>query len=404
MKTRVGIINELPLLRKNNCFSRILPKSLKNHSKIMKYFSIAITQRQKEFTTSNLFVIYALISSLALHIPILIIGFNSIIDKNFSEIDEQPIELVTLEKTYDENLKLPEKIVSKQQLNNNTTNQNKTPLQSPSPVLSIDVSNQVKTEVNIPDIKQKSTPIAKTSVQKIPNKVSRTKITAATPVKTNSPTSSASKQSVLEKIGTTIPNENTQTDSNNQEQSEIVQTQNNQIHPPLEEENTTQEPTENIPPTLSTEENQQQQENTNTPTLTSSPVSDGQLQLNLVECSECLINYPQTALVKRIEGHTEVIVDYNDQGKVINYSLKNSSGSEELNLAVLEQIRKFKFKPLIGGKSALKVRINFAISGTQYHRTLKEKQRKREQKRLQREKENKPLETNKLEIDIIINS
>lgn len=327
----------------------------------MKYSNIAIAQRHQEIITTKKWLIYALISSGILHFVILAIAFNFIIAKNWIKPIENPIELVFLE--------TPKPIANQQlthtKITKNITNQTQIPSSPPQATKNTTIT-------------PKSPPPSKNSPQTITNQTN----TTITKPPTQQPTP--------EQITPKIDSENPQLNNQNQQQSQTNPTENKFTPPKVSE-------------TLSSSENQLNQDNINLPLPIPSLPSDTQPPISTVECNECIINYPEQALAKKIEGHTELILDINEQGKVTNYSLHKSSGSPELDIPSREQIRRFQFKPLILPKQGFKIRINFAISGTPYHRTLQTRQAKQEQKRLQRIRENKPPE-NKIEIDVVVNS
>lgn len=338
----------------------------------MKYSQIR--QRQQEAITANYFLIYALIISAISHYLIFAIASHFFLTKILPSPEETPIELVILEP--------PNPTISKQQATINPTNQTPTP--PPSPV----VENPVENQINITN----PTSPQKTLLQKTTNQPATTTPPPSTKTgiqRNNNQQPTPKKQPLPAKIAAK-PNPN-------QQPSPTDSPENNSITP---------ESTPEVPETPPTNENQSNPainpENINTPTPspeseppTTEPPSDE------VRCRECVIKYPQIALDKKIEGHTELIVDINQQGKITNYFLHKTSGSPELDIPSLEQIRNLQFQPLIVPKQQFKIRINYAISGTQYHQKLQERQRKNEQKRLQRIRENKPPE-NKIEIDVII--
>ncbi|MEA5574464.1 energy transducer TonB [Calothrix sp. UHCC 0171] len=115
------------------------------------------------------------------------------------------------------------------------------------------------------------------------------------------------------------------------------------------------------------------------------PKSPSSSKLNRADCQECNIKYPENARKRKIEGNPEVTIDYNDKGIVTNVRLNRSSGSQELDEALLEQARNFKLKPSEGGKQGVRVSANFAIQGSQNHREAIARKKKREEQRQQRE-------------------
>jgi TonB family protein len=98
------------------------------------------------------------------------------------------------------------------------------------------------------------------------------------------------------------------------------------------------------------------------------PKSPSSSKLDRADCQECNIRYPESARKRKIEGNPEVALDYDDKGTVTNVRLNRSSGSQELDDALLEQARNFKLKPSEGGKQGVRVSANFAIQGSQRHR------------------------------------
>jgi TonB family protein len=109
------------------------------------------------------------------------------------------------------------------------------------------------------------------------------------------------------------------------------------------------------------------------------------IKLNLADCQECKIYYPESVRHRRIEGNPEVAIDYDENGRVTNVRLTRSSGHRELDNALLEQARDFKLKPSVGGKQGIRVEGNYAMEGSRSQRRLRARQRKKEEQRLQRE-------------------
>jgi len=116
-------------------------------------------------------------------------------------------------------------------------------------------------------------------------------------------------------------------------------------------------------------------------------INDTDLKLNPADCEECRITYPETAKIRGIEGNPEVAIDYDSQGRVTKVRLTRSSGSDELDNALLSQARDFKLKPSESGKQGVRVSGNYAIKGSRRHRKLQAQKRQREEKRRQRQAE-----------------
>ncbi len=117
---------------------------------------MVISQRQKESTTANNFLIYALIFSAILHSLIFAIASHFFLTKILPSPEETPIELMTLEP--------PNLTISKQQATINPTNQNPTP--PPSQV----VENPVENQINVIN----PTSFQKTLLQKTTNQPATT--------------------------------------------------------------------------------------------------------------------------------------------------------------------------------------------------------------------------------------
>ncbi|MEB3178481.1 MAG: TonB family protein [Nostocaceae cyanobacterium] len=121
-------------------------------------------------------------------------------------------------------------------------------------------------------------------------------------------------------------------------------------------------------------------------------INDTDLKLNTADCEECRITYPETAKRRGIEGNPEVAIDYDSQGRVTKVRLTRSSGSDELDNALLEQARDFKLKPTESGKQGVRVSGNYAIKRSRRHRELQAQKRQREEKRRQRQAEARQTE------------
>ncbi|MBD2664281.1 hypothetical protein B6N60_01175 [Richelia sinica FACHB-800] len=122
------------------------------------------------------------------------------------------------------------------------------------------------------------------------------------------------------------------------------------------------------------------------------PVAITNSKLNPADCQECKIKYPDSARRRGIEGNPEVSVDYNDKGIVTKVVLSRSSGSEELDNALIEQAKNFQLKPSEGGRTGVRVLANFAIQGSRRYRQLRDRQTSR-----QRQRENSQSNSNQTE-------
>jgi TonB family protein len=122
------------------------------------------------------------------------------------------------------------------------------------------------------------------------------------------------------------------------------------------------------------------------------PVPTTNSKLNPADCQECKIKYPESARRRGIEGNPEVSVDYNDKGIVTKVILRRSSGSEELDNALIEQAKNFQLKPSEGGRTGVRVLANFAIQGSRRYRQLRDRQTSR-----QRQRENSQSNSNQTE-------
>ncbi|BAZ10355.1 hypothetical protein NIES4071_21700 [Calothrix sp. NIES-4071] len=103
-------------------------------------------------------------------------------------------------------------------------------------------------------------------------------------------------------------------------------------------------------------------------------------KLDPADCQECIIEYPERSRRRKIEGSPEVSIDVDENGKVTNARLNRSSGSQELDEALLEQARKFKLKPSARVSQGVRVSANFVIDGSQRHQELQQRKRKRGKK------------------------
>jgi TonB family protein len=113
------------------------------------------------------------------------------------------------------------------------------------------------------------------------------------------------------------------------------------------------------------------------------PSIDTGSKLNPADCQECIIKYPEGAKRRGVEGSPQVSIDYDDNGRVTNIRLSRSSGSHELDEALVSQARAFKLKPLAGGRKGVSVSANYVIANSQHYRDSQKRKKRREERRQQ---------------------
>ena len=113
----------------------------------------------------------------------------------------------------------------------------------------------------------------------------------------------------------------------------------------------------------------------NTPIATApTPPRENGSKLNRADCLECQIKYPDRARRRGVEGNPEVAIDTDAQGNVTRVRLISSSGDSELDEAAQQAAQQWKLTPTEGGREGVRASVNFAIKGSQRHRKLQERQ------------------------------
>lgn len=96
----------------------------------------------------------------------------------------------------------------------------------------------------------------------------------------------------------------------------------------------------------------------------------------------CRINckplYPESARRRGEEGQPQLRIDIGSDGKATNIQLARSSGNRELDEAALRGARWAKYKAPSSGRQGVLVKVDFAIEGSERHRQLQERQKRRE--------------------------
>ncbi|WP_413172124.1 energy transducer TonB [Anabaena azotica] len=124
-------------------------------------------------------------------------------------------------------------------------------------------------------------------------------------------------------------------------------------------------------------ENKPKKEETPVATAPKPPKENGS-KLNRADCIRCDIKYPDKARRRGIEGQAEVALDTDANGIVTFVRLIRSSGDNELDEAAQQAAQEWKLKPTDGGRQGVRASVNFAIKGSQRHRQLQKRQRKRQ--------------------------
>ncbi|KAF3890112.1 MULTISPECIES: energy transducer TonB [Nostocales] len=79
------------------------------------------------------------------------------------------------------------------------------------------------------------------------------------------------------------------------------------------------------------------------------------------DCIKCYVAYPKIAKQQGIEGTVEVAFDVNNNGNPINIRLVRSSGSRELDDALIQQVPNFQLDPKSAGRKNIRLTVNFSI-------------------------------------------
>lgn len=86
-----------------------------------------------------------------------------------------------------------------------------------------------------------------------------------------------------------------------------------------------------------------------------------------------------------IEGTARVIYDVDQNGRVINLRLRQSSGNAAIDQATLDAISQWQFEASATGRRGVQNRVNFVETGSDFHRQV-EQQRRIEQQQQQAER------------------
>jgi TonB family protein len=402
----------------------------------MGFSIVTIEQREKEAKALKSFLLYSLISSVALHTAVLALFINKFFLKA-PEVTEAPIEVTILETIPQEIAQLPVEIKSLPQTNSGGGgNQGG------------GISTSTETAINI--IKSSVAPITQQNPPKTTNNLITKPsqlITTSKPTTTTNPV-------------TTVPIENTTpepTTTTNPVTTEPIQTANTIFTniTPLQSKTQTNTSSDNIPSNLTTSTQSPEKKNIisnlgdyswrnilgkgtgsgvgngtssgvgngtssgvgngtgsgvgngtgsgvgngtgsgvgngtgsgvgngtgsgnetgNTPIATApTPPRENGSKLNRADCLECQIKYPDRARRRGVEGNPEVAIDTDAQGNVTRVRLISSSGDSELDEAAQQAAQQWKLTPTEGGREGVRASVNFAIKGSQRHRKLQERQ------------------------------
>ncbi len=370
----------------------------------MGFSIVTIEQREKEAKALKSFLVYSLISSVALHTGVLALFINKFFLKA-PEVTEAPIEVTILETIPQEIAQLPVEIKSLPQTNSGGGgNQGG------------GISTSTETAINI--IKSSVAPIT----QQNPPKTTNNLITKPSQLLTTS------KPTTTTNPVTTVPIENTTpepTTTTNPVTTEPIQTANtiSTNITPLQSKTQTNTSSDNIPSNLTTSTQSPEKKNIisnlgdyswrnilgngtgsgvgkgtgsgvgngtgsgvgngtgsgnetgNTPIATAPiPPRENGSKLNRADCLECQIKYPDRARRRGVEGNPEVAIDTDAQGNVTRVRLISSSGDSELDEAAQQAAQQWKLTPTEGGREGVRASVNFAIKGSQRHRKLQERQ------------------------------
>ena len=94
--------------------------------------------------------------------------------------------------------------------------------------------------------------------------------------------------------------------------------------------------------------------------------------------SNCKPLYPESARRRGEEGQPQLRIDIGSDGKATNIQLARSSGNRELDEAALRGARRAKYKAPSSGRQGVLVKVDFAIEGSERHRQLQERRKRRE--------------------------
>ena len=400
----------------------------------MGFSIVTIEQREKEAKALKSFLVYSLMSSVALHTGVLALFINKFFLKA-PEVTETPIEVTILETIPQEIAQLPVEIKSLPQTNSGGGGNQGGGISTPT-----------ETAINI--IKSSVAPIT----QQNPPKTTNNLITKPSqPLTTSKPTTTTNPVR-------TVPIENTTpepTNTTNPVTTEPIQTANTTSTniTPLQSETQTNTSSDNIPSNLTTSTQSPEKKNIisnlgdhswrnilgkgtspgvgngtspgvgdgtspgvgngtgsgvgngtgagnetgNTPKPDNTPIAtapkpprENGSKLNRADCLECQIKYPDKARRRGVEGNPEVAIDTDAQGNVTRVRLISSSGDNELDEAAQQAAQQWKLTPTEGGREGVRASVNFAIKGSQRHRKLQERQIEKQREVAKKKPEKEP--------------
>lgn len=91
--------------------------------------------------------------------------------------------------------------------------------------------------------------------------------------------------------------------------------------------------------------------------------------------------YPERARKRGVEGAAKVAVDVDDKGNVTNVRVTQSSGDAELDEAAARAARRWKFDTPNGARQGVVAKVDFALEGSQRHRQVQEREKRRKVRR-----------------------
>ncbi|MBE9056859.1 energy transducer TonB [Sphaerospermopsis sp. LEGE 08334] len=387
----------------------------------MSFSSTALEQREKELKTLKTFLTYSLIGSLAIHIGLLASGIGSLLTKAAIEETEEPLEITFVETPPEEKKPIEEpqeeikpQVVENSRVFTSTNNSSDTSATVfvPQPVV---VQKQT---VQSPVIKLPIVPAPKIEPLKpLPSvtqaTVSPQKVYTPQPVvsqltaKASPKTADTQPQSISETKNTPVQPSSTETtavkpsstsstdlskllagirDSRaNQEVSELSQanadnggnTVGRSTGLRVRRDLGNVPSVNNEPSNTATVATAPTQPKINTNTNTKTGSGNGR-----AACRECNTSYPDWAKRRGVEGRVEVAVDTDNKGNVTNVRLLRSSGNDKLDAEHLERAQKWKLKPSSEGRQGVTIGTEYAIAGSQRHRQLQERKKKRETEKI----------------------
>ncbi|MBW4554594.1 MAG: energy transducer TonB [Trichormus sp. ATA11-4-KO1] len=95
-------------------------------------------------------------------------------------------------------------------------------------------------------------------------------------------------------------------------------------------------------------------------------------------CTQCSVQYPESAKRQAIEGRVEIVVDTDEKGNVTNVRLVRSSGNPILDEETLRQARSWKLKPSSTGRQGVSIATEYALQGSCRSLELQERRRYRQ--------------------------